>query len=271
MESIRDVLSKMTIPRGTAGANTAASSSRSCPTCGGAGWLRLEVDLDDPRFGQAVPCACKAREIEDKKMRVLLERSNLQALQDKTFAAFRPQEHQQHAYDRAREFAERPEGWFVLLGSFGTGKTHLAAAIGNRRLELGQPAIFIVVPDLLDHLRATFSPSSETTFDDLFESVRRAPLLILDDLGTQTTTSWATEKLFQILNDRYMTKLPTVITTNVPLDELGDRLASRMADPELSICVSLAGPDWRAGRDSSASRGAAPSGRGRARQQGRTR
>ena len=101
----------------------------------------------------------------------------------------------------------------------------------------------------------------QLAFDDLFESVRRAPLLILDDLGTQTTTSWATEKLFQILNDRYMTKLPTVITTNVPLDELGDRLASRMADPELSICVSLAGPDWRAARDSSAPRGAGPAGR----------
>jgi hypothetical protein len=68
-----------------------------------------------------------------------------------------------------------------------------------------------------------------------------------------------------------MMKLPTVITTNVPLDDLGDRLASRMSDPELSICVSLAGPDWRAGRDSSASRGAAPSGRSRSRQQGRTR
>ena len=271
MESMRDVLSRMPIPRATAGANTATSSSSRCPTCGGAGWLRLEVDLDDPRFGQTVPCACKAREIEEKKMRGLLERSNLQALQDKTFATLRPQgEHQQNVFDRAREFAEHPEGWFVLLGSFGTGKTHLAAAIGNRRLELGHPAIFIVVPDLLDHLRATFSPNSETTFDALFESVRGAPLLILDDLGTQTTTQWAMEKLFQILNDRYMTKLPTVITTNVPLDELGDRLASRMADPELSICVSLAGPDWRAARDSSAPRGAGPAGRRGSRQQGRT-
>jgi DNA replication protein DnaC len=271
MESIRDVLSRITIPTATAGANTATSSSRSCPTCGGAGWLRLEVDLDDPRFGQTVPCGCKAKEIEEKKMRGLLERSRLQALQDKTLATFRPQEeHQQRALDRAREFAERPEGWLVLLGSFGTGKTHLAAAIGNRCLELGYPAIFIVVPDLLDHLRSTFSPTTETTFDDLFESVRGAPVLLLDDLGTQTTTQWATEKLFQILNHRYMMKLPTVITTNVPLAELGDRLASRMADPELSLCVSLAGTDWRAGRNSSAPRGAGPSGRSRARQQGRT-
>src|ERR671937_3195434 len=103
MESMRDVLSRITTPTATAGANTATSSSRSCPTCGGAGWLRLEGDLDDPRLGQTVPFACKAKELEEKKMRVLVEHSNLQALRDRTFAAFRPQEHQQHAYDRARE------------------------------------------------------------------------------------------------------------------------------------------------------------------------
>jgi DNA replication protein DnaC len=228
------------------------------------------VDLDDPRFGQTVPCGCKAKEIEEKKMRVLLEHSNLRALQDKTFATFLRHDDQQSAYQHAREFAEHPKGWLVILGSFGTGKTHLAAAIGNRRLELGQPAIFIVVPDLLDHLRATFSPSSETTFDDLFESVRSAPLLILDDLGTQTTTAWANEKLFQILNHRYMMRLPTVITTNARLEELGDRLASRMADLELSTLVMTAGSDLRTGREHAPPRSAAPSGRPRSRQQGRT-
>jgi DNA replication protein DnaC len=227
----------------------ATSSSPSCPTCGGAGWLRLDVEVDDPRFGQTIPCSCKAKEIEEKKMRGLLERSNLKAMQNKTFATFIVREEQQNAYNRARDFAEHPEGWLVMLGSYGTGKTHLAAAIGNRRLELGQPAFFMVAPDLLDHLRSAFSPSSETPFDDLFESVKGAPLLILDDLGTQTTTAWANEKLFQILNHRSMLRLPTVITTNVPLDEMGDRLASRMADAELSILVRMAGPDLRAGRE----------------------
>ena len=262
----------MTIRPATKGANTGTSSSPnpSCPTCGGAGWLRLDVDVDDPRFGQPVPCACKAKELEEKRMRALLEKSKLQALQSKTFASFFPQEHQRVAYTRATEFAEHPDGWLVMLGGVGTGKTHLAAAIGNRRLELGEPAIFIVVPDLLDHLRSTFSPNSETQFDELFESVRTASLLILDDLGTQTTTPWAAEKLFQILNSRYMMRLPTVITTNVPLEDLGDRLASRMADPELSIPVSIAGPDLRTGRDSATQRPSPPSGRGRSSQRGRT-
>jgi len=246
-----------------------SNPSPRCPTCGGAGWLRLDVEINDPRFGQIVPCACKAKELEEKRNRALLERSNLGALQSRTFASFFPQENQKLAYTRATEFAERPDGWLVLLGGVGTGKTHLAAAIGNRRLELGEPAIFIVVPDLLDHLRATFSPSNDTSFDDLFESVKTAPLLILDDLGTQTTTQWATEKLFQILNYRYMNRLATVVTSNVPLEELGDRLASRMADPELSIPVSIAGPDLRTGRESATQRSGAPSTRGRSPQRGR--
>jgi DNA replication protein DnaC len=207
------------------------------------------VDVDDPRFGQVVPCSCKAKEIEEKKLQALLERSNLKALQDKTFTTFFPSEGQQNAYNRAREFAENPDGWLVLLGSPGTGKTHLAAAIGNRRLELGEPAIFMVVPDLLDHLRAAFAPQSETPFDELWESLRNAPLLILDDLGTQITTAWANEKLFQILNHRSMHRLTTVITTNVVLEELGDRIASRMADPTLSALVRITGPDLRAARE----------------------
>lgn len=252
----------MTIPKGSARASTDTSSSNVCPTCGGAGWLRLEVDPDDPRFGQPVPCACKAKEIEEKNMRALLERSNLKALQRMTFESFFPEsDEQKKAYEYAHDFAERPDGWLVLLGSFGAGKTHLAAAIGNRRLELGQPAVFVVAPDLLDHLRSTFSPNSDTQFDDLWESVKSTPLLILDDLGTQTTTPWASEKLFQILNHRYMERLPTVITTNVPLEDMGDRLASRMAHPELSVVVSLGGRDLRTARETSTPYKASPTGR----------
>ena len=50
---------------------------------------------------------------------------------------------------------------------------------------------FIVVPDLLDHLRATFQPGSAVSYDERFNEVRRARLLVLDDLGTQNATPWA--------------------------------------------------------------------------------
>ena len=50
----------------------------------------------------------------------------------------------------------------------------------------------------LDYLRASFSPSSQTRLDKRFDEVRNAPLLVLDDLGTESATAWAREKLYQL-------------------------------------------------------------------------
>jgi DNA replication protein DnaC len=71
-------------------------------------------------------------------------------------------------------------------------------------------------------------------YDLLFEQVRSAPVLILDDLGTQNATSWAQEKLFQILNHRYNSQLPTIVTTNLSVDRLDERLRMRLTDPAIA-------------------------------------
>jgi DNA replication protein DnaC len=91
------------------------------------------------------------------------------------------------------------EGRFLaLIGASGSGKTYLAAAIANQRIKLGHPVFFQTVPELLDHLRSTFAPGSEMPYDEIFHKVCNAPLLILDDLGVQASTSWAKEKLDQL-------------------------------------------------------------------------
>ena len=68
---------------------------------------------------------------------------------------------------------------------------------------------------------------------------------MLDDLGTQNTTAWAREKLFQIINYRYTHKLPTVVTTNIGLNEIDERVSSRLQDRELVIKIQIDAPDFR--------------------------
>lgn len=155
------------------------------------------------------------------------------------------QKNLRRAYEVAGNFSENPRGWLLLKGGIGSGKTHLAAAIANARLLQGEPALFIVVPDLLDHLRATYAPGSAVTYDDRFESIRTAPLLILDDFGAHSATPWAQEKLFQLLNFRYNAQLPTVITTNSELEEIDLRLRSRLADVTVCEIVHIQAPDFR--------------------------
>jgi len=196
------------------------------------------------------PCQCTEKEFEKEHL-VRLERySNLGPLTRLTFDNLLPrgrssdpqnQERFHQCYQAAQAFAENPRGWLVLSGPSGCGKTHMAAAIANYRLKGGYPVFFVIVPDLLDHLRTAFSPNSDVAYDELFERVRNAPLLVLDDLGTQSSTSWAEEKLFQILNHRFNAELPTVVTVN-NLKRLDERLAARLQDPGIAQQCELEKP-----------------------------
>jgi len=160
-------------------------------------------------------------------------------------------ENLKQAFLIAQEYAQNPQDWLVFTGTFGCGKTHLAAAIANYRVSQGHSALFVVVPDLLDHLRATFSPDSLISYDKRFEQVRTAPLLILDDLGIESATPWAREKLFQLFNYRYNARLPTVITMQKMVEELEEtnpRLSSRMLDFSRCTVFAIIAPSYRGSR-----------------------
>ncbi len=214
-----------------------------CQSCHGARYVRRNVPVGNPQFGLAVPCHCVEEEAQSERHARLLRYSNLGSLARLTFANLVPRgrsssQQDQEVFDRcvaaAHSFAERPAGWLVMAGASGSGKTHIAAAIANRAMELGRPALFTVVPDLLDHLRSAYQPGTELGYDALFAQVRDAPLLILDDLGTQNATGWAAEKLYQLLNHRFNAVLPTVITMSVRLTEIAERIRTRLADPAVS-------------------------------------
>lgn len=222
--------------------------------CGGLGVIGYDVPVDHPQFGKLFRCPNNPVEADREHQARMRRISNLDAFGDKRFESFeveRPMLTQseraslQLAYKTALQFAAEPDGWLLLEGSYGCGKTHLAAAIGNERLAKGDMVLFITVPDLLDHLRSTYGPSSEIGYDEMFDRIRGAQLLILDDLGAENPSQWAGEKLFQLLNYRYSRHLPTVITTNVDLDRIDGRIRSRMLDEGLMRRARITAPDYR--------------------------
>ena len=263
MENLADILQRLnaaTRERENGFSHHAASDSpappaderddNACQVCGGRGWYTPDVVVGHADFGQVIPCNCQQQRLSDERLDRLLRYSNLGHLSRFRFGTLNP-DFIQEPDDRrtfedacriAVQYAENPKGWLTLVGPNGSGKTHIAASIANYCIESEQVVFFIHVPDLLDHLRATYAPTSALTYSDLYTQVVEAPLLILDGLGAHSSTPWAEEKLQQIMNHRFNAELPTVITTATELAELDPYTRSRIEAKGLSIIVRTRNP-----------------------------
>ncbi len=224
-----------------------------CPICHGIGFVRQDLPVDHPDFGKMEICSCRKNQVEEVERKNLYDFSNIQSFKSMTFDTFHVEgrgtkkdsnKSLEVAYQNAKSFAAEPKGWLFLTGKFGCGKTHLAAAIANEVIQNGMPTLFLTVPDLLDWLRYAFS-GQEISFESRFAEIRDIPFLVLDDLGTQNATAWAEEKLFQIMNHRYVNKLPTVITSNLEIAEIDERISSRLNDRDLVNQITITALDYR--------------------------
>ena len=255
MENLGDILRRLATARNISGGDPPAQAaddlgerSDSCDVCAGRGLFTPNVPAGHPDFGRVLTCRCQGDRLTAERSARLLRYSNVGHLARFTFDTLDPRGRADdpesrglfnEAYHTALEYAEDPVGWLVLAGPSGAGKTHLAAAIANRCIDSGHVVFFVHVPDLLDHLRATFAPTSEISYSDLFEQVRTTPLLIMDGLGSHSSTPWAQEKLHQIVNHRHNAELPTVLTTSTDIAELDPYLKSRFEAPDLSRIVAV--------------------------------
>ena len=140
------------------------------------------------------------------------------------------------AFDVAKSFSEKPEGWLYFHGPTGIGKTHLAIGIANICMKNSVDIVFRFLPDLLDELRESFGPDSSSHFDKTFDHIKKCDVLILDDFGSQRNNPWVDEKLFQIINHRHNEILPTIITSRINLSEKKPNIniSNQFFDPIIS-------------------------------------
>ena len=200
-----------------------------------------------------VPCRCQQeqrdKEEAERKHREFLDQvSRLKAngLQDKslreyTFAndkGYNPEMQKAHDYVAHWSEMKAKSIGLLLWGDVGTGKSFFAGCIANALLEQGVPVLMTNFSRILNALSGLYSEEKNQYID----SLNQYSLLIIDDLGIERSTEFALEQVFNVIDSRYRSKLPLIVTTNMTLEELKnpqDLTRSRIYDRVLERCVPL--------------------------------
>lgn len=201
-----------------------------CPKCGGTGFVIIErADVSG-----AQPCDCRkenlgVRRLDDANIPLLYCGASFE-----NFAHFNSPLKQ--AMETARSFAskfrelsasERPG--LLLIGEPGTGKTHLAIAALRRILEQGFECLFCDYQNLLDRIRASYDPNSNSADREAYRDALETEVLLLDDLGAHRVTDWVEDTITSIITYRCNHRKPLIVTTNLPDADAGSATYEKTA------------------------------------------
>ena len=113
-----------------------------------------------------------------------------------------------------------------LYGNFGSGKTYLISATFNELAKEGYRSAIVFWPEFLNNLKASFNSTIKSEFNTKYNSIKKAPLLLIDDIGAESVTSWSRDEILcPILQYRMENRLPTFFTSNLDLKALEQRLS----------------------------------------------
>lgn len=159
---------------------------------------------------------------------------------------------------------------YYLWGGAGTGKTYLAAAMMKEYMRSGVLAVtpvqkngvvmmrmpkecrFVPMVDLLMEIKASFESGSTECESNIIHRYADTPCLILDDIGVEKTTEWTLQIIYTIIDRRYREMKQTVITSNIDIQGLKDKLGERIPSRITEMCgkenvLNLSGKDRRVG------------------------
>lgn len=121
-----------------------------------------------------------------------------------------------------------------LFGPVGTGKTHIASAAARIAVDAGKRVMVTDMPGIIARLKGTFG--TQESEEDVLAGLSRCDLLVIDDLGKEPPTDWTLTQVFRVVNDRYETMRPVVVTSQYDLKALGGRL-SRNGDVDTALAI----------------------------------
>lgn len=222
-----------------------------CRHCDGARQMQVELFGKQDTVFCLCQCQTEARDREDEEHHLRarmteirqLKADGLQdaALRRCTFAndlGYQPESAKLRAY--VEQFPEmlKSGAGLLLWGGVGTGKTFLAACVANALLDRSIPVLMPVTGELLNKLMGIY-PSERNNF---LKSLNAYSLLILDDLGMEHSSEFAMSQMFNIVDGRYRSGKPLIVTTNLTLQELKhppDLAHARIYDRLLEMCTPI--------------------------------
>lgn len=221
-----------------------------CNICKDFGSVHPRLPNGKPDYSMVVLCACRVEQLKQERMERILRLCELPYGSVKlTLDSFKTYNDSslKDAYKCACELAEESGKlkWLTLMSDVDRGKTHLAIAICRKWLERSKPARYVYVPTMLDELRRGYNREGDESFDSQMEFLMTVSLLVLDDLGAQSSTPWAVEKLETIIDYRYINGLPLVVTCNMPVDDFSFRIASRLRRFEAGKIIVIDAQEFR--------------------------
>jgi len=232
----------------------ALKTMKLCKTCTGIekcfmpikGWQVVYNDSDSKLYGHKYPCfryrQC-AYGLEYEKTKKMTPRQATQ-----TFSSFSVSRESQAIYDKcydyARNFSKHTRRGLMLMGNYGTGKTHMAMAILREILKNGIAGVFVSMPDLVNDLIMSFKTDDQST---KYETALTKKLVVIDDLGAERLRDWVKEYIYRLINTRYLKEMPMILTTNLSIPELEEHIGKAAVDRLVEICdiIPFEGPSWR--------------------------